>query len=63
MSIYNLALDGSLAGNYQLNFASPLNATGTITNRVLYLSGLTTPNRVYNASTNENYSPAPACSW
>ena len=55
VNISGLALTGSLASNYQLSVTS-LSTTASITNRVLTLSGLTTPSRAYDANTDESFS-------
>jgi autotransporter-associated beta strand protein len=51
VTITNMVLTGSLSGNYSLS-TNALITTGTITNKVLYISGLTATSRFYNGTTN-----------
>jgi autotransporter-associated beta strand protein len=54
VNISGLSLLGSLAGNY--NLTTTASSTASITNRVLTLSGLTTPAKIYDSTTNETVS-------
>jgi hypothetical protein len=51
VTITNLFIAGSLAGNYTL-FPSNATTTANISNKVLTVTGITASNRVYNATTN-----------
>jgi autotransporter-associated beta strand protein len=59
VDITGLALAGSLSANYSLAGGTSLTTTGTITNRIVTVSGLSATNRPYNATLSENTTGTP----